>query len=55
MDENNMSSNEPKVAPAVSSISLDELKAIKKTITPVRSKSEEEMLFANPDIDPNTL
>ena len=55
MDENNMSSNEPKVAPAVSSISLDELKAIKKTITPVRSKSEEEMLFANPDIDPNTV
>jgi len=56
MDElNNDNNQEQKSAPTVAKLSLDELNAIKNTIAPVRSKSEEEMLYSDPSIDPNTV
>ena len=55
-DSNNFDNNqEQNSAPNVSKISLDELNEIKKSIAPIHSKNEEEILFANPDIDPNTV
>lgn len=55
-DLNNFDNNqEQNSAPNVSKLSLDELNEIKKSIAPVYSKSEEEMLAQNPNIDLNTV
>ena len=51
----NNSNGEQNSAPQVSKISLEELNEIKKTIAPIHSEAEMEVLRNNPDIDPNTV
>lgn len=54
-DENFNNTDGQNSAPQVSKISLDELNEIKKTIAPIHSENELEVLRNNPDIDSNTV